>query len=170
MALTSNVIANASDHLDELTKALLINYFRQNPVYRSNALLFSLDLVTKIDAAEGTIKARMLNATIAELDKLGIGEVEIRGDEDAVWWSQQREREALVTSAFLTLYDDIVDGAGSTTSDGVIPDRGLYGNFAVGQRALLVDRFGNAEKLCSSCRSTKPCNCIYSYRVKSYPF
>lgn len=169
MALTTAIVSNASNHLESITKAILITLFRQIEVYRRNALIFSADLSTRIDAAEGTDKARMLNAVMSEIDKLGIGEVEIRGDEDAVWWSQAKEREALLTTAFLTLYDDVVEGTG-TTAEGVIPSKGLYGDFAVGQRPQLLDRFGTSEKLCSNCLTSIPCGCTTKYRLKSYPF
>lgn len=169
MAITSDKVRNASDHLDVTDKALLVTWFRESDTYRANAIVFSADLVTRIDAAEGTVKARIINAVIKEIDKLGVGEVEIRGDRDAVWWNQHKERQALLTTAFLALYDDIVDGAG-TTIDGVIPDLGLYGVAAVGQREF-IGIGGLAIKyhgIC--CHSFPSCSCSQTiYRQQSYP-
>lgn len=142
MALTIDQIQNSSDHLDEITKALFVNYFRQLDIYRKNATIFSANLTQKIDAAEGTVQARMLNAIMAQIAKLGTGEVEIRGDRDGVWWNQSREREALVKDAFLVLYEDITEIL-STTNDGVIPSKGLYGDYAVGNRPNYISNQGH---------------------------
>lgn len=165
--ITTDRVLNASDHLDDVTKAMWVVWFRQSDVYRKNAVIFSADLVSRIDAAEGTVKARILNAIAKELDILGVGEVEIRGDRDAVWWNQEAERQALLNTAFLALYDDIVDGTGGTTIDGVIPSLGLYGDAAVGQRPQLTGIFGTAIKCCSGYPN---CSCVTTYRVKSYPY
>lgn len=167
MAITSDKVRNASDHLDDVTKALLVTWFRESDTYRANALVFSGDLVSRIDAAEGTIKARIINAVVKEIDNLGVGEVEIRGDRDAVWWNQHKERQALLTTAFLSIYDDLVDGAGSII-DGVIPSLGIYGDAAVGQRPQYTGIFG--EYIYPCCPSYPSCACVRVSRVKSYPY
>lgn len=166
MAITSDKVRNASDHLDVTDKALLVTWFRESDIYRANAIVFSADLVTRIDAAEGTVRARIINAVIKEIDKLGIGEVEIRGDRDAVWWNQHKERQALLTTAFLALYDDIVDGAG-TVIDGVIPSLGLYGDAAIGQRPQFSGIFGQYIYPC--CNSFPTCGCVGTAIQRSYP-
>lgn len=143
MPITTSLVQNASDHLSDLTKAMAITYLRNSDKYRSNALVFSPLLTTRINAAEGTVNARMINAIITEIDKLGVGEVSIRGDKDAVWWNQHEERQALIDSLFDILIDQFVD-AGTGTSEGVIPGLGLYGYGAFGNRP---------------CIQTSDCNC-----------
>ncbi|HNC59276.1 MAG TPA: hypothetical protein PLP33_27865 [Leptospiraceae bacterium] len=167
MAITSDKVRNSSDHLTDLDKALLITWFRQSDVYRNNALVFSSTLVSRIDSAEGTVKARIINAVIKEIDKLGVGEVEIRGDKDAVWWNQSKERQALLMTAFLTLYDDIVDGAGSIL-EGYIPGLGIYGVASVGQRPQYIAVGGVAIRYNNVCCAVYPyCECKATiYRVK----
>lgn len=129
MALGPNLIQNSSDHLDDITKELYKVLFKSNNVYKQNSAIYVLDVDSKMTAAEGTVKARMLNALMKQIEKLGVGEVAIKGDRDGVYWDQETERQALVSEAFYVLFDDI-----SITIPGVIPSQGLYGDFAVGQR------------------------------------
>lgn len=164
--ITSDKIRNASDHLTTIDKAILITWFRESDLYRKHALVFSGTLVSRVDAAEGTVKARMLNALIKEIDNLGIGQVEIRGDRDAVWWNQETERQALLGSALRVLFDDAVDGAGNF-SEGVIPSVGLYGDAAVGQRPQLTTIEGGYSRSC--CGFYPYCGCYFHGKVKSYP-
>lgn len=171
MAITSDKVRNASDHLDTVTKALLVTWFRESDDYRANPLVYSADIVSRLDAAEGTITARIINAVVKEIDKLGVGEVEIRGDRDAVWWNQHTERQALLRTAFLTLYGDLVDIAENGGDlNAVIPDRGLYGDAAVGQREF-IGIGGLAAKYTGVCCGLYPsCSCnVTIYRQKSYP-
>ncbi len=169
MAITTDLIRNSSDHLDEVVKATLITWFRQSDLYRNNAIVFSDLMISRIDAAEGTVKARMINAVVKEIDKLGVGEVEIRGDRDAVWWNQTKERQALINTAFLILFDDIVEATGGL-AEGVFIDRGLYGDFAVGQREQLTGIGGQFARPCSCSKGYPYSNCYIHGRVKSYPY
>jgi hypothetical protein len=170
MALTSTMITNASDHMSEVDKAWLITLLRQCDLYKENALVFSSTIVSKVDAANNTIKARMLNAVLKEIDKLGVGVVEIRGDKDAVWWNQQKERQALLNTALYVLYEVDVEGlsGGSGGSTGIFPDKGVYGDVAVGQRPQLVGICGQYVK----CSGYPNCTCSLSsvYTVKSYSY
>lgn len=167
MAITSDRVRNASDHLDEVTKSLLITWFRESDIYRANAAVYSSDIVSRIDAAEGTIKARIINAVVKEIDDLGVGEVEIRGDRDAVWWNQSKERQALLQTAFLVLYDDLVEGD-TGTGTGVIESMGISGDAAVGQRPQYTGIFGQYVRPC--CGYYPNCDCYIVGRVRSYPY
>lgn len=152
MALTRDQIINSSDILDNISQNILLVLFRSNDVYRQNAVIFSADVVSRLAAASGTIKARMLNALLDRIDKLGTGVVKIRGDKDGVHWSQEEERNALVTEALRVLYEDVVEGLGLPTYQGyVYPEYGLYGYAAVGQRALPSDACTQFMCSCGAC-------------------
>lgn len=169
MALTSEMVRNASDHLTEVDKAMFIVMLKQSDLYRQYAISFSGNVVSRVDAAEGTVKARMINAIIKELDKLGVGVVEIRGDKDAVWWNQQKERQALLSTALYVLFDVDVEGAGGDgTGSGIFPDRGVFGDIAVGQRPRYVSGCGHYTR----CDSYPHCGCLTRnvYRVAGYGY
>jgi hypothetical protein len=107
MALTTYLISQASDHLSDKSVQLWLVLIRKSPKYRQNALIYSADIEQRITATEGTVKARMLNALMMQIDDLGVGQVQIRGDREGTWWSQDDERTALVEEALDLLYDDI---------------------------------------------------------------
>lgn len=117
MALTTYLISQASDHLTEKEVQLWLLLFRKSAKYRAYAPVYSNGLAEKIQATEGTIKARMLNALMKEIDDLGVGEVHIGGDQrtigagsgdrEGTHWSQPIEREALIDEALDVLFDDI---------------------------------------------------------------
>jgi hypothetical protein len=148
MALTTYLISQASDHLTEKEVQLWLLLFRKSTKYKQYAWVYSDDLENKILATEGTIKARMLNALLKEIDDLGVGEVHIGGDQrtigagagdrEGTHWSQTIERESLIEEGLDVLFDDIstliVPGGGSAV---LLPD-GTYmrGRVAVGQRGL----------------------------------
>ena len=75
MALTTDLINKASDHLAEKHIQLWLMLFRQLPRYKQYAYVYSASIETKLRAAEGTLQARMLNALMKEIDALGVGEV-----------------------------------------------------------------------------------------------
>lgn len=149
MALTTYLISQASDHLTEKEVQLWLLLFRKSARYKQYAWVYSVGLQAKIEATEGTVKARMLNALMKEIDDLGVGEVHIGGDQrtigggsgdrEGTHWSQPIEREALIDEALDVLFDDIstliVPGSGSITlQDGAY----IRGRVAVGQRNLIV--------------------------------
>jgi hypothetical protein len=117
MALTTYLISQASDHLTEKEVQLWLLLFRQSAKYKQYAWVYSDGLQAKIEATEGTIKARMLNALMKEIDDLGVGEVHIGGDQrtigagsgdrDGTHWSQTIERASLIDEALDVLFDDI---------------------------------------------------------------
>ena len=134
MALTREIIENSSDHLDEVGKLIVISLVRELEQYRKYATLFSGRLIPAIAGVEGTIKARQINGILKEIEKLGIGEVEIRGEsKSGLWWSQIRERNALVEQLFTTLFDDALI-TGNGLDNVVVKAKGNYGIAAVGQR------------------------------------
>lgn len=142
MALNPLLIDAQPDTLSDTTKALYKVLFKSNDVYKTNAGIYVVDVDSKLTAAVGTIKAKMLNALMVQIQKLGVGEVEIRADKDGLYYSQTRERDSLVSEAFYVLFDDLSGGGGP--GSGVIPDSGLYGVAAIGQR---------------DCVQSSPCNC-----------
>lgn len=152
MALTTDQIINSSDILDTVTQQLYLVLFRSNDYYRSNAIIFSTDVVTRLSSANTTIKARMLNALMKRIDTLGTGVVEIRADKDGVWWSQYKERNDLITEALRVLYDDAVEGLTLPDDQGYVnPNIGLYGTAAVGQRLLPCDKCTKFMCDCGAC-------------------
>lgn len=147
MALTTYLIAQASDHLTDKEVQLWLLLFRKSPKYREYAYVYSQDLEAKILATEGTIKARMLNALMEQIDDLGVGEVHIGGDQrtigagagdrDGTHWSQPIERLALIEEALDVLFDDIstliVPNTGQTTDGQYVTSPNVV---MVGQRSL----------------------------------
>lgn len=153
MALTRDQVINSSDILDSVSQNIYIVLFRSNDTYRQSATVFYADVATRLANASGTIKGRMLNALLDAIDKLGVGVVKIRGDKDGVQWSQEEERNNLITEALNVLYDPTVEGL-------ALPDNwqgyvnttvGLYGTAAVGQRALPCDPCTAFMCYCGAC-------------------
>jgi hypothetical protein len=173
MALTRDKIREQDDGIDEVTKAQIITLIRQHDYYRINAANFSANLSSRIDAASGTVKGKMLNALMFEIDDLDVGMVSIRGDKDAVWWNQHTERQALVKEMLDVLFDeaaegsfiilengDIVTGASTT---GAVPSQGNYGVAAVGQRPYYCSTCGRTYASLTNCCGTIPSNKIPFY-------
>lgn len=133
MALTREIIETSSEHIDEVAKLLVISLIRQLENYRLYANIFSAKLVPAIENVEGTLKARQINAILREIDKLGIGEVEIQ-DKDGVRWSQSKERQSLVFQLFTTLFDDSFLIGSGDRSNTVQVSKGNYGIAAIKQR------------------------------------
>jgi hypothetical protein len=116
MALTSDMINRASDHLGEREVALWMFHIRKLPQYKKFSIYYEQSLEEKILDAEGTIKARMLNALLAEIDDLDVGEVHIGGDQrtigvgggdrEGTHWSQTIERLTLIEEGFSILFAD----------------------------------------------------------------
>lgn len=154
MALTRDQIINSSDYLDSLTKETYKVLFRSNDIYRKNALVFAPEVDSRLTAASGTIKGRMLNALMTKVDELGTGVVSIKGDKDAVYWSQENERIALVTEALRVLFEDSTEGLVLVNGEYqgyVNPTVGLYGTVAVGQRSMPCDKCSKFMCSCGVC-------------------
>jgi hypothetical protein len=139
MALTTYLISKASDHLNNKSIELWISLFRQLPRYKENAVIYTPELESRLIDAEGTLKARQLNALMSLIDDLGPGEVKIQGDRQGVWFSQTEERLALIEEAFNILFDDI----STMVSYGTV-ETGYEKTVAVGQR-------DSVSGLCSKC-------------------
>jgi hypothetical protein len=117
MALTTYLINQASDHLSEKHIQLWLLLFRKLPKYQEYAFVYSDTLEERLAAAEGTVKARMLNALMKEIDDLGVGEVHVGGDQrtigagagdrEGTHWSQTIERMTLIEEGLDVLYDNI---------------------------------------------------------------
>jgi hypothetical protein len=107
MALTTYLISQASDHLSDKHIQLWLLLFRRLPKYKEYAFVYADLLAPRLAEAEGTVKARMLNALMKEIDDLGVGEVSIQGDREGTHWSQTLERDTLIEEAFDVLFDDI---------------------------------------------------------------
>lgn len=172
MAVSSQQVAAASEVLTDTTKTLFIIEFRKLDLYRTHARIFSPMIQARLDSATNTIKGKILNAIRTQLDNLGTGQVEIRGDEDAVWWSQEKERQALIADAFLVLFDDIVDVAPTGGIDVITPATGVYGVAAVGQRPQYCGICGYYISCSSSYVSSQyGCNCGGTLkRLSSYGY
>lgn len=147
MALTTYMVGQASDHLSDKHKALWVLLFKKLPKYQQYAYVYNDTLVQKLDDADGTIKARMLNALMKEIDSLGVGEVHIggdirtvglgNGDRDGTHWSQTIERLSLIEEGLDVLFEDIstlVVPAISLNPDGTYRSR----EAATGQRKVFV--------------------------------
>lgn len=158
MAVTSQQVAQSSEILTELTQQMLIISFRSLDLYRNHARIFYNMVPTRLAAASGTIKGKILNAVMNALDELGTGQVEIRGDESALWWNQEKERQALIKDAFLVIFDDIVDVAPDGTIDFINPSAGVYGLAATGQR----------PNYCGTCGYYKSCSDRSNYLTNNY--
>lgn len=171
MAISSQQVLAASEILTDVTKQLFVLEFRKLDLYRKYARIFSPMLASRMASADYTVQAKMLNAIRIELDNLGTGQVEIRGDSDAVWWSQEKERQALLGDAFLVLFDDIVDISPDGSMYFVNPNTGVYGVIAVGQRPQYCSACGYYTTCSStSLQSRYGCNCGSVRRVQSYGY
>ena len=147
MALTREIIETSSDHLDSVAKLVIVSLIRELEFYRAYAAIFATKLEPAIDAAEGTLKARMLNGLLKEIESLGIGEFEIKGDREGLWYSQAKERDALVRQMFNVLFDD----AAETNLGSVVTiSKGNFGIASVGQRKNYTGTCG-AYCACGSC-------------------
>jgi hypothetical protein len=128
---------------------------------------------TRLVSASNTVKGKILNAVMTALDELGTGQVEIRGDDSALWWNQEKERQALIKDAFLVLFDDIVDVAPDGTIDFINPSAGVYGLAATGQRPNYCGTCGYYTT-CGSGRSylttTYGCMCGSSRKMSGYGY
>jgi hypothetical protein len=109
---TRSQISEASTTLDVIGKAQLLSLIRESARYREQVGLYP-NLESVVDAASA-VQIQQLNAALTVLDNSGNadGEVELSGGEDAVLFSQQRERESLISYMISVLYDSPVVRAG----------------------------------------------------------
>lgn len=124
--LTKAEIQSASATLDAVDTEMWLSLIRANQYYRDNIILFP-DIEAELDNASGDTKGRMLNALSAKIQAMGVGVVEIRNGDEGLWYSQQKERDALVAYALSILYPVIGVVYPTTT--------GSYGDYQVRQRS-----------------------------------
>lgn len=104
--LSREEIESSSDQLTPVVKALWLNMWRGHSLYQEHPFVYS-DISSRLDASVGTVKARMLNALLVQLEELGGGEASLvpgtsRG---GVQYSQHDERASLIEEGFRVLYD-----------------------------------------------------------------
>lgn len=97
-------ITNASVTLTATAQAQLLALIRGSDRYKRNPGFYELP-ATAITAASGTVKGQQLNAALALVDIVGDGTVALAGGEDAVDYSQERDREQLIDYIISVLYE-----------------------------------------------------------------
>lgn len=96
-------IDGAGASLSPTSQAVWLSLIRQNARYRSAVLGFQ-NLENALAAVDG-LKAKQLNAALDLIEAVGVGEIGIKGGDDAVDYSQARERDALIDYGLSVLYD-----------------------------------------------------------------
>lgn len=137
--LTKGEITTASNVLDETDVLMLVSLIRNSVRYRSNPFIFA-GLEEAIISLSGTIKARQINAMLAKIEALGVGEVAIKGGEDSLYYSQAQEREAMLNYILSVLYS-ISEGNFLIIPDGLSDAEiqfllGRYSTYRAGQRPI----------------------------------
>jgi hypothetical protein len=103
--LTRDDFKDESDIIDEATKQVFITLFRTMDEYKQRPWLYA-DLATALDATNNTIKAKMLNHLLAQIEEIGSGEASLTGTQrSGLQFSQRASRDALIFEAFNILYD-----------------------------------------------------------------
>jgi hypothetical protein len=93
---------------------MLVSLIRQSSIYREDPSNYP-NLETTIAAVNDTVKAQQLNAALALIDAIGPGQIEVKGDEDATHFSQDAEREALVSYCLTVCFDAPANSISSFT-------------------------------------------------------
>ena len=155
--LTPVDVENESDYISAINKQLIIMLLRKNTFYQLEILNSGDTASAKIDAAQGTLQAKMLNALMRIVQNVGNVNVAIRGDEDAVWWNALENVTEATNEIFFVLYNwSAYLNPEMGSGIGVIPDAGIWGDWAaVGQRPCLT------QSPCYTCNSS-PCSCSTS--------
>lgn len=97
-------ITAASTTLTATAQAQLLALIRGSDRYRRNPDFYELP-ATAIAAASGAVKGQQLNAALALVDAIGDGTIALTGGEDAVDYSQERDREQLIDYMISVLYE-----------------------------------------------------------------
>lgn len=133
--LTSTEIQAESTTLSEIDVLNLVSNIRTSERYKSNPA-FYVDIKAKIEALDGSVEARLINAIITKLEILGSGVVEINQEQtvgtDGLIYSQKSEREAFIDYAVNIMYEE-------SYSTVEVPDdsvMSLHGAYAVGRLPL----------------------------------
>jgi hypothetical protein len=101
---TTAQITQADDTLSEVAQAQLLALIRGSARYKAQPDFYVLP-ADAIEAASGTVKGQQLNAALALVDQVGDGTVALTGGEDAVDYSQDRDRESLINYIISCLYE-----------------------------------------------------------------
>lgn len=123
--LTKEQITAASPTLDDVDIEMIATLIRNSSSYQEYPDLYP-NLMDKLNEINGTVKAQQINAILDLIEALGAGEVEIKGGEEGLRYSQTIEREALINYAINVLYDKATAYINQTAAFGI----------AVGQREL----------------------------------
>lgn len=133
--LTKAQITAASSTLDETDVAMIIAAIRITDKYKQNPAYYS-DLLARIEDADGTIQAKMLNAAMDSIEELGIGVIEIDqrrvGGSDGLYYSQLLERGSLVEYIIGVLYPEFFESIQVDESGNPI----YAGSYLVAQREV----------------------------------
>lgn len=141
--LTKQEIVAAPDILDATDIEMWLALFRANSQYKGNKQFYPL-IGDVLAAANNTVKAKILNATLDKLEALGIGQISIQGGDEGLRYSQAAERDALINYALGVLYDAVLV-INSTDAK--------YGATQIRQRVLsncLCGRGGYLGHICGS--------------------
>lgn len=101
---TTAQITTASTTLTAVAQAQILALIRDSDRYRANTAAYE-QLASTIAAADETVKAQQLNAALALIDEVGDGTVALTGGEDAVDYSQERDKAQLVNYMLYVLYE-----------------------------------------------------------------
>lgn len=96
-------ITAASSTITSIARAQTIALVRSSARYIANPGRYP-GLESRIDSVT-TVQAQQINAALAGIDSVGDGTVGITGGEDAVDYSQSRDREQLLDYIISVLYD-----------------------------------------------------------------
>lgn len=128
--ITRAKINAASSTLTETEILSLVSIVRMTDRYKSNPSYFS-DLEEKLEATDGTTKAKQLNAALDELEKLGVGEVEINQAQtvgtDGLVYSKGRERASLIEYVLGVLYEAFSSSIYPSDDESILSLKGEYG-------------------------------------------
>jgi hypothetical protein len=113
MPTTAQVTA-ASTTLSTIARAQVLSLIRGSERYREQVGLYP-SLADKVDAAT-TVQIQQMNAALTLIDAIGDGTVALTGGEDAVDYSQERDRAQLVDYMIDALYEAPAVRAGVAVS------------------------------------------------------
>lgn len=101
---TTAQISTAVTTLSAVAQAQWLVLIRKSAAYKEQPGLYP-NLADKL-AAVTTVQAQQLNAALTLIDEIGDGTVALSGGSDAVDYSQDRDRDALVSYGLSVLFDN----------------------------------------------------------------
>lgn len=140
--ISKATIQAQSQTLDEIDVANLVAIIKSSDRYKVNPLAFE-NLQTDIEDVDGSVQAQIINAVIRQMEKLGIGEVEINQAQtvgtDGVVYNKRTEREALIQYVLNVLYDEVFETVAVNPEESL--DLFLRGNYSVGRLPLIFEGY-----------------------------